>query len=336
MHKPLVSIIVPVYNIEQYLQECIESILNQVYENYEVILINDGSTDNSLQICNELSKNNKNIKVLDKANSGPSSARNEGIKVAKGKYISFIDGDDMISEYMIEKMVSLAEFNQADVVICGYETFPNGKKSYFNYYSDKPLTPYEFIKYNKKIHSHGDLCFSWRYVYKKELIDSKNIKFNEDIKIGEDVIFNLEVIMESNRICTINDTLYYYRTNRVNSLMRTPYKPFLEEHLKLQYNEKIRLSKKYGLDKIDDWMEDLSYCYIYGFKSMLLENLYKGKYINKRKEIKRIMNFKMFRDSYKYIGFKGNCKNFKEFIAFLAFKYNISSIECYLCRRMNK
>lgn len=118
--KNLVSVIVPVYNAEHFIEKCIHSILNQSYKNIELILVNDGSTDNSVKICDSFAKIDNRIKLIHQANSGPSVARNNGIYNAKGKYIQFIDADDYIEENMIETLVNEME-KGLDIVICGYK-----------------------------------------------------------------------------------------------------------------------------------------------------------------------------------------------------------------------
>lgn len=126
--ESLVSVIVPVYNVEKYLQKCVQSIQKQSYQNIEIILVNDGSKDNSLSICNELAKNDERIIVLDKQNGGLSDARNFGIHHAQGEWYSFIDSDDFIHEEMIDSMLKYAVANSADIAVCDMEyLYDDGK-----------------------------------------------------------------------------------------------------------------------------------------------------------------------------------------------------------------
>lgn len=118
LNESLVSVIVPVYNAEKYLKKCMESILKQTYENIELILINDGSIDKSLDICNQFSKRDRRIRVIDKDNSGVSDTRNLGIMLAKGKYLCFVDSDDYIEENYIEKMI--LNTDESTLTMCGY------------------------------------------------------------------------------------------------------------------------------------------------------------------------------------------------------------------------
>lgn len=115
--KDLISVIVPVYNVEKYLPKCLESIINQTYKNLEIILVDDGSTDNSAKICNEYAKNDNRIKVYYKANGGQGSARNYGMKIAKGEFVTFIDSDDYIAEDLCEYLLKFLKQNQLDVAM---------------------------------------------------------------------------------------------------------------------------------------------------------------------------------------------------------------------------
>lgn len=130
--KELISIIVPVYNVEQYLDDCLISIINQTYKNLEIILIDDGSTDKSGKICDEYAKKDSRIIVIHKENGGVSSARNAGLRIAKGAYIGFVDPDDWIAEDMYEVLYSNAKKYDADVSVCKYKIVKNRRKDNLN------------------------------------------------------------------------------------------------------------------------------------------------------------------------------------------------------------
>ena len=124
---PIISIIVPIYNVGKYLPKCIESILNQTFKNFELILVNDGSTDNSGVVCDDYEKKDTRIKIIHKSNGGVSSARNAGLYVAKGEYIGFVDPDDYIDKNMYEKLYRLCIDNNSDIAICRFNREINGK-----------------------------------------------------------------------------------------------------------------------------------------------------------------------------------------------------------------
>lgn len=127
IENPLISVIVPVYNVENYMRQCIDSLLKQTLPNIEIILVDDGATDKSPEICDEYAKEHSNIRVIHKLNGGLGSARNEGMKIARGKYIGFVDSDDYVSKKMYETLWNLAETNDADCAYCEFARFWNDR-----------------------------------------------------------------------------------------------------------------------------------------------------------------------------------------------------------------
>ena len=128
--KEKISVIVAIYNIEQYLVKCIESLINQTYDNLEIILMDDGSTDASGEICDEYAKMDKRIKVVHQKNQGLSVVRNNGIKMATGKYVILVDGDDFVERKYVERLFRQLDKNDADIAVCGYKTEPDGRVEY--------------------------------------------------------------------------------------------------------------------------------------------------------------------------------------------------------------
>ena len=204
-----VSVIIPVYKAEYFLDKCVNSIINQTYENLEIILVDDGSPDNSPKMCDEWAKKDKRIKVIHKENGGASSARNKGLEDCTGDYIYFCDSDDFIEINCIEKLVDKIKDN--DVVIMGYNKV-NGDKITAKVYNDK-LSQNEFIS---EIIHEWDFGLLWNKLYKKEFIKSK---FNEKFKIREDLLFNSEYFKNVKKIGLINEPLYNYIDNP-NSLTK--------------------------------------------------------------------------------------------------------------------
>jgi len=203
-----VSIIVPIYNVEKYLRKCIESILNQTYKNIELILINDGSPDNSADICVEYSKRDKRIKFISQDNSGVSIARNTGIKEATGDYILFIDSDDYIEKYTIETLVNSVE--DKDMIVCSYYKEKEEKPK-----KEMPVTQkYLVSKKNmlQQIHTNKAIYgYIWNKLYKKSIIDKYNIEFRSNIAICEDLLFNIEYLDKADTdIVITNEKLYHY------------------------------------------------------------------------------------------------------------------------------
>ena len=212
-NKPLISIIVPVYNVQDYLKNCIESILCQSYTNIELILINDGSQDNSPQICDEFKKKDSRVIVVHKINGGQSSARNEGLKTATGDFICFVDSDDWInSSNFFEIIVSIFLRNKVDIVEYDFSSFEN-----------KTAVPSDLIKSKTKkklyredreetlsrIIKNGRFAV-WPRVYKKNILS--NITFNEN-QVAEDVYYTLSIFQNQVDTIYIKELFYNYRPN---------------------------------------------------------------------------------------------------------------------------
>ena len=215
--KELISIIVPVYNVEQYLDDCLISIINQTQKNLEIILIDDGSTDKSGKICDEYAKKDSRIIVIHKENGGVSSARNAGLRIAKGAYIGFVDPDDWIAEDMYEVLYSNAKKYDADVSVCKYKIVKNRRKDNLN--------AINLIKHNKTIGLDAikSMCYMLssnkfydcgpcNKLYKKEVVPY----FNQNISVAEDLLFNFEIYFRKENVSCWDDSekyFYYYRSD---------------------------------------------------------------------------------------------------------------------------
>lgn len=221
----LISVIVPVYNVERYLRNCVDSLINQSYKKLEIILVDDGSPDNCASICDEYAARDPRVKVIHQKNKGLSGARNSGLLIAKGQYIGFVDSDDMISLYMYEILLnSLLKWN-ADVATCldttKYENLYSGGISIDNKMIKLITNPLEYyLKYD---------CNSvWRRLYKRDAIE--NISFIENAQ-NEDILFTHYVMRKINRLVKVFLPLYFYNCEP-QSLSRSPikdlYNPFDE------------------------------------------------------------------------------------------------------------
>lgn len=217
----LLSIIVPVYKVEKYLKRCLDSILAQTYKNIEIILIDDGSPDNSGAICDEYALKDNRIRVFHIDNNGVSSARNFGLKKAKGEYIGFVDSDDYIAPEMYEVLVNNLEENNADISICGFSQ--EDKHGVFHRYWKEDITTtlstieqIECLLVNRYYR-----CSIWDRIYKKEVLS--NVSFHRDIKIYEDMLFDYEAIKNSKKAVYTSTPYYYYCENDSNSAARSPF-----------------------------------------------------------------------------------------------------------------
>ncbi len=215
MLKELISIIVPVYNVEKYVNRCIESILQQSYKYIEIILIDDGSTDNSGKICDEWAKKDKRIIVIHKKNGGVSSARNLGLDIAKGEYIGFVDSDDYIDERMFELLINKLLETESDMCFCNGYYVENTKKAKmnlnYNDISDKRTIMQKMFENN-----HANFAV-WNKLIKKDCL--KQLRFNLEISIYEDALFNFEYLDRINKIAFVKECLYFYDVSRESSTL---------------------------------------------------------------------------------------------------------------------
>ncbi len=220
-----ISVIVPVYNVAQYLPKCLDSIINQTMKDIEIICVDDGSTDNSGKILEKYAKKDHRINIIEKKNGGLSSARNAGLNVATGEFITFIDSDDWVDERFCEKLYDSITKNNADISICAVHQFDNrtGENDDSN-----PYYTLEFFdsSFDNKVFSHKDtknflfdVCvMAWNKIYRKSFLDSLNARFPEGL-IFEDGPFFFSIFFKTQRVTIVRDYLYYYRINRKNSII---------------------------------------------------------------------------------------------------------------------
>lgn len=221
----VVSIIIPIFNAQESLHNCIESILDQTYKNIEVILVNDGSTDDSKSICDYYAKSNKRIKVFHQKNAGPSSARNRGIEYATGDYIQFVDADDYLKPTMTETLVQ-AMIQDIQLVICGYQSihFSTLRKYIPSITGIYQKT--DFMQYIGELYKDILLPSPCNKLYDTALINDFQLRFQENIKVGEDLLFNLAYIKMCSMIHIIDQPLYNYVIQDNQSLSRDFNKDF--------------------------------------------------------------------------------------------------------------
>lgn len=218
---PKFSIIIPVYNVENYLSKCLDSIINQTLLDIEIICIDDGSMDNSFKILLEYAKIDSRISIIKKENGGLSSARNAGMNVAKGNYICFVDSDDYIAFDFCERLYTEILEHNPDIIVFGANIFPMTKETDSWTYNN--LSPYtqQFKKFEPEIllSNNRGYPFVWRNSFKRSFLVKYNLKFDENVKFGEDTVFQVCAFPGANNISYIGDKLYNYRYDRKNSLM---------------------------------------------------------------------------------------------------------------------
>lgn len=222
METTLVSVIVPVYNNEKYLAKCIESILHQSLYNLELILIDDGSIDNSLKICKEYEIKDRRIKVVSKKNGGAAEARNLGLEIATGKFVGFVDSDDWIDHSMYEIMYNKIIESNSEICLCGFTLEKDGiqkklpiaiKEEYVekSRIQEKILPRFVGPKSLNRFQNDEIEISAVRGLYKKELLDRNNIRFISKGKaLAEDLLFNVEMLFFCEKLCVCDECFYHY------------------------------------------------------------------------------------------------------------------------------
>ena len=238
MNQPLVSIILPVYNAQSHLARCVGSICAQTYRNIEIIILNDGSKDQSLPVCEEFRQKDPRILLVDKANSGVSDTRNLGLKLASGKYVEFVDSDDYLDPDFTERLVAAAEENEADFVIAPYKMVIPAGASKPEQVLDKiqdelgvmsvarppEVREYGFLPagvYDKDtfalrlMDKPASYFYSvlWNKLYRRDILTGNDIQFVSEMRWAEDLVFNLRYIQYAERFVAIDKPGYYYVQN---------------------------------------------------------------------------------------------------------------------------
>lgn len=239
MQDPLVSVIVPVYNVEEYLEDCVKSITKQTYKNLEIILVDDGSTDNSSYICDKLSRSDRRILVIHKENGGLSDARNAGLEICHGEYIAFVDSDDMVNSSFIASLYNLISSGNFQVSQVGTQYIDNvGKKlpEKFSYGTGNTIL-------NKEQFIEGLLInkitwAAWCNLYRKDFF--KDIRFTKG-QYNEDCLMWLDGVEKVNRIIISNQCLYQYRMREGSITAGTNIKFFADEYAhSVQWLDKVK------------------------------------------------------------------------------------------------
>lgn len=247
--NPLVSIIVPVYNVEEFLKECVDSIVSQSYSNLEIILVDDGSTDKSGAMCDEFAAADSRIKVIHKKNGGLSAARNSGTDIATGDYYYYIDSDDYILKETVEELVNKALETDADIVFfdafCFYEDDCKGKRIQHyirsnNYESNTGLAVFNELVKNNEYHASVSLIF-----IKSSFVKEINLTYSLDT-IFVDMIYTYEAFSLAKKVSYINKQ-YYQRRYRADSLITSKVTPRKYYSAKVVYDNVLAFSEKNNL-----------------------------------------------------------------------------------------
>ncbi|MBP3468798.1 MAG: glycosyltransferase family 2 protein [Lachnospiraceae bacterium] len=305
-----ISIVIPVYNVEKYLDLCIRSVLAQEYENYEVILVDDGSTDHSPQICDRYAEQDARIRVVHQSNGGLSCARNTGVKHATGDYVFFLDSDDCIHPQLLSRVGKLAEEYKAPLIQIDIESVPHDfqdyqkeiEKDYPVYQFDTIDAFYNLDRDDQKIAKDIRLIttVAWTKLYRKDLVD--NIPFPEDIRLHEDQMVAHRFIVEAGGILFYRAPLYYYR-NRPNSLIT---EGWTTKRLTILdcYKDRVEWTKKISGDIYE--IQNLTYYIFIRYLTCMFKNYWMAtrKLQGEEKEKIQQMIIKRYRQELKTSGMK--------------------------------
>jgi len=319
-NKPKVSIIVPVYNVENYLARCLDSLINQSFNDIEIICINDGSTDRSLDILKEYEIKDSRVKIIDKENSGVSNCRNKGINLVNGEYIVFVDSDDWINIDMLKTMYNKATENNSDIVMCSYmrEFINHSKEKVFDLPKE---VVYEKEEIKNKLHRKlfgpidselgnpeglDALGTIWAKLYRTSIIKDNNIEFIDLKEIGsnEDSLFNIFAFKYINKITFINKPFYHYWRGNPNSLT-SRYNPNLKKQWNVLFEYMYKFIDENNLDaSFYKALENRICMCVLGLGLNECSKLNKLPLTKKIKNIKSILNEKLIKNAYKKFNIK--------------------------------
>lgn len=228
-NEVVLSVIVPIFGVEKYLEQCIISLLSQTYSEFEIILVNDGSTDNCPSICDNYSLIDNRIKVVHKENGGLVSARKAGLKVASGKYIGFVDGDDWVEPRMYEDLMNHALKTNADIIIAGHKEEINGEVVEIlknalpcGYYDKEKIIEriYPFMLCTGEFSQFGIFSYLWNKIFKKDVIFDSQMSIDDRIFMAEDAACTYPALLNSNSLYITDSNHYHYRQH-LNSMVKT-------------------------------------------------------------------------------------------------------------------
>ncbi|MCR8925004.1 glycosyltransferase [Priestia megaterium] len=334
---PLISVIVPIYNVEKYLQNCINSILEQTFKDFELILVNDGSPDQCGEICNYYAQKDKRIKVIHKINEGVSSARNTGINAASGEYLAFVDPDDTIEPQMYEVLLNSALTHGTDIVVCPIKTINLISQDTYisSVWREIGVKVEKEVIENKIIPSiicekTYSLVSSVNKLYRKAIFDESGVRFDEQKHHSEDARLNFVLLTLVENIVFINQPLYNYYVRKRDSLTQV-FRDNLYEYALDNKKFMIQLCKKYNLDKHISTIKNhyttvtLGFMQDVVFADLLIHNKYSiiSNILNNDEFIEDILKYNGPTAYCKFLKYVCFTKNEKLFFYLIRFKKNL-------------
>ena len=339
--QPQVSIIVPVYNVENYIERCLNSLVNQTFKDIEIITINDGSTDKSLELINKYVKEDIRVSVIDLGDEGVSYCRNLGIEKANGKYIMFVDSDDWIDFNMVEVMYKKAEENNIDLVMCSYirEFKDHSKEKIFNlpeeiiYKEDKVKNELlrKLVGPVKEELSNPEMLDAlgtvWGKLYRADIFKENKINFVDLKEIGsaEDTLFNIFTFNYLSKVMFLNKPMYHYWRDNPKSVT-SQYNPKLKEQRKVFFKYISDFIKENNFEQVFEEALNNRICTsVLGLGLIECSKNNKISGINKIKNIKKIINEEYIRNAYKNLELKYFSIHWRVFYFFIKNKMSFCS-----------
>lgn len=315
MNQAKISVIIPIYNVENYLNRCIESVVNQTYKNLEIILVDDGSPDNCPKICDNWAQKDNRIKVIHKTNGGLSDARNAGLEIASGDYIAFLDSDDYIDLYMYEKLYKSLQTNNSDISMCGFKNvYDNSEKEEIieelnlKKLENESIFPYllkvGYIKKENSLQTENIMGNVWRLLYSKEIIGT--IRFIKNI-ICEDLPFNIDIFEKKPKVSVVNEPLYCY-VQRSSSIVHAYNEQKIKKRIEAYKLIVCKLENKVKSQEL--------YAYKFYLYSSIVNELLKHGHRKKVKKLIKDDQLKDFNTKQNYILAKKSTNSFKYKIAY--------------------
>jgi len=335
---PKVSIIIPIYNVEKYLDRCVKSILSQTLKEIEIILVDDGSPDGCPAMCDEYAKQDSRIKVIHKKNEGLGFARNSGLEVATGEYVAFVDSDDFVDLQMYERLFVTAKKQNLDTCYCGFiRHYENGSvktkievSNYTEFNGNNSISDFLLDMVGPEPSFRSDVKYMmcvWKAIYSKTLIDKYKIRFcSERQFVSEDIIFHLDYLPKASKVGFIPDNLYYYCINGTTTLSNTysrekfeRNKTFLKEvkrKLDVLYPTNVYLNHYYRM------------CFLY-LRVSITQEINSQQYPNKN-NVKELLNDEFFKPMLKYYPYSR--MDIKHRFIFFLIKYKCDYLLSFLLK----
>lgn len=321
--EPLISVIVPIYKVEKYLDKCIESIINQTYKNLEIILVDDGSPDKSSKMCDEWSKKDKRIIVIHKENGGVSSARNIGIDKSKGEWITFVDADDWIEKTYIEDMYNVAMDFDSKYVCCGYDKVYSNSSELIN--SNAELFELKSKDYLiALLNVQNSYGFVHMKLINKDVIS--DIRFDEELAVGEDALFNIQLCDNLDKVIIYNKALYNYRINS-DSVVRRYDVNYVDKYTNSMQKMKSYINKKYSSKEIK--LNVFNYI-VYHLMLICVNYCYHPQNKNKYHSLKEVCKMDIYKEAIKNSNY-GNLSLTRK-ITLFTIKHRMFFLTALICK----